>query len=153
MVRCLKVFAVRLFNQMEVDMPGKPFSKLDKESWNLSLEFLITSFDTGIYYIPPQPFVFTTAGITDTLMSRATYLEVKGVALDTTNTVRDIKAQATEPVTIGEVATYAIPALLLVAVIVLLVLYFRKRKEDQPLFKPVKPEEPPYITALRELAG
>jgi Ca-activated chloride channel family protein len=115
------------------------------------MELLITSFDTGIYYIPPQPVVFRDESYSDTLYSRPTYLEVLGVKIDTTNTVRDIKGPEAVPVTFLEIVTYVLPVLLVAILVYLVVLYFIRRKKKKPLFKPARPEEPADITALREL--
>jgi hypothetical protein len=137
-----------------IEVIGEPqidSSKLENDLSKISISLVITSFDTGMYYIPPQPIVYSDKGLTDTLYSRASYLMVQGVALDTTNTVRDIKGPATIPITLGEILLYLIPLLVVAALIYLVIIYYRKKKANEPLFKPLKPEEPPYITALREL--
>lgn len=137
-----------------IEIIGTPVidsTKIDNENWEVSLVLTITSFDTGLYYIPPQAIAFNDDLFSDTLFSKATYLEVIGVSIDTTNTVRDIKGPDSVPVTVGEVLMYAIPILLIVALAYFAFIYFRRRKSEQPIFKPAKPEEPAYITALREL--
>lgn len=125
--------------------------KIDKETWRITLGLTITSFDTGIYYIPPQPIVFTEELGFDTLFSRPTYLEVAGVALDSTMTVRDIKSQARVPIALTEILIILIPLLILAAIVYILVRYFRKKNKVVPEIKKLNKEEPPYITALREL--
>ncbi len=117
----------------------------------ISVDLTISSFDTGIYYIPPQPIIFHDEDYADTLLSRATYLMVRGVPIDTTYAIRDIKGYEPMPLTIREVLIYSGSLLLLVAIVFFIFYYLRRRKEEKPLFKPLKPEEPPYITALREL--
>ena len=135
----------------KIGAPVIDSTKLDKENWRINIELLITSFDTGIYYIPPQPIAFSDDQIVDTLQTRPTYLEVFGVALDTTNTVRDIKGQARMPLSLVEILLYLLPLLILGAIIFVVVKYVIPKKSEAPAFKPAKPEEPAYITALREL--
>ena len=137
-----------------IEILGEPAidsERIDRENWKIRMELLITSFDTGIYYIPPQPVVFRDESYSDTLYSRPTYLEVLGVKIDTTNTVRDIKGPEAVPVTFLEIVTYVLPVLLVAILVYLVVLYFIRRKKKKPLFKPARPEEPADITALREL--
>ena len=137
-----------------VEVIGKPVidsSKINNELWQITLAMKITSFDTGIYYLPPQPIIYTEKGYTDTLLSRAAYLMVQGVPIDSTNTIRDIKGPAPEPVSLLEILLYAIPVLVLGILVYLVILYYKKKKKNEPLFKPLRPEEPAHITALREL--
>jgi len=137
-----------------IELIGKPeidSAKIDNENRRITIELLITSFDTGFYYIPPQPVIVFDEYETYTVYTEPTYLEVIGVPIDTTNTVRDIKSVEKVPVTIGEVMQYLIPALILAAIIYFAVIYFIRKKKNKPIFKPAKPEEPAYITALREL--
>lgn len=123
--------------------------KMDDGNWKISLNLIITSFDTGIYYIPPQKFVIKDN--TDTVLSAASYLEVFGVSIDTTNTVRDIKPPARMPVTFWEIFIYTISIILLAVLVYFIILYFQKRKRNESFLVPAKPEEPPHITAFREL--
>ncbi len=145
-------FSDTLVNGIEVI--GEPVidsSEIDDMLWQISVSLKITSFDTGIYCIPPHPIIFSDKDYSDTLLSRAAYLKVQGVALDTTNTVRDIKGPAKVPVTFVEILLYLIPLLILTALGYFLYIYFRRKKANEPMFKPLRPEEPAYITALREL--
>lgn len=120
-------------------------------SGEVALKYTITSFDTGIYYIPPLPFIAHHHGITDTFYSKATYLEVIGVAIDTTGTIRDIKANAKAPVSFIEVLTYISIAILLGIIGWLLYKFYKKKKKESGEIIPEKITEPAYITALREL--
>ncbi len=119
----------------------------------LTLNLLITAFDTGIYYIPPQPFIYHDGIYSDTIQSRATYLEVFGVALDTTNTIRDIKGQEGAPVSPLVIIGIVVASLLVLGLLGYLIYYFfiRKKEEDGGMKIISKPSEPAYIVALREL--
>jgi hypothetical protein len=148
----LPVFSDTLVNGVE--LIGKPVidsSQLNNDLWQISIAMKITSFDTGVYRIPPQPIIFKDKGYSDTLFTRAAYLMVQGVPIDSTRTIRDIKGPAAVPVTLAEILLYAIPILVLAGLVYFIILYFRKKKKDEPLFKPLRPEEPAHITALREL--
>jgi hypothetical protein len=104
-----------------------------------------------MYYIPPVPFIVHKQFGVDTLYSKAAYLEVLGVAIDTTHTIRDIKAPATAPVTFREVLPYIAAILILGFLAYLLVKYFKNRKAKISTVIPVKAAEPAHLTALREL--
>jgi hypothetical protein len=117
----------------------------------ISLKLTITSFDTGIYYIPPQPFVMIGTSPPDTILSKATYLEVVGVAIDTTGTIRDIKGPEKVPVTIREILPYVVVLMATILIVLGIFYYFKKRKKEVKELLPEKPSEPAFITALREL--
>jgi hypothetical protein len=119
----------------------------------VSLDLLITAFDTGIYYIPPQPFIFQDGIYIDTIQSIATYLEVFGVAIDTTNTIRDIKGQEGAPVSPLVIAAIVLGSLIILGIAGFLIYYFFiRKKEGEPDMKIItKPSEPAYIAAFREL--
>ena len=137
-----------------VEIIGEPridSSSIKDNLLKINIGLTITSFDTGLYYLPPQAIVYSDQGNWDTLLSRATYLMVKGVPIDTTNTIRDIKGVEKMPLTLVEILIYGGILLFIAALIILAIHYFKRKKANKPFFKPLKPEEPPYITALREL--
>lgn len=134
-----------------IGLPVIDSVKMDDGRWKVALELLITSFDTGIYYIPPQKFVVKDNLFTDTLLSSASYLEVFGVAIDTTYTVRDIKPIARKPITIAEVLLLLLVLILIVVLSYFIYVFIQKRKRKESFLVPAKPEEPPHITAFREL--
>ncbi len=134
-----------------ISLPAIDSIKMDDGRWKVSLELLITSFDTGIYYIPPQKFVLKDAQFTDTVLSSASYLEVFGVAIDTTNTVRDIKPIARVPITITEILLLLLGLIFIAVLSYFIYVFIQKRKRKESFLVPAKPEEPPHITAFREL--
>ena len=117
----------------------------------LSVKMKITAFDTGTYVIPAQPFVINERTYSDTVYSKASLLTVVGVALDTTGTIRDIKGPKALPYTFIDFLPYILAFLVLVIIGLAILLFFRRQKIDVSGFKPVKSNEPPHITAFREL--
>jgi hypothetical protein len=117
----------------------------------INLKYTITSFDTGMYYIPSMPFVIHKQYGVDTIFSKASYLEVVGVAIDTTGTIRDIKAPASVPLTFMELLPYIFGVLVLALIIYFLVKYYKYRKAKISTIIPLKKAEPVHLTALREL--
>lgn len=139
-----------------IEIIGNPVidsSRVKDGRSTLTLDVLITAFDTGIYYIPPQPFIFRDGVYSDTVQSSATYLEVFGVALDTTNTIRDIKGQEGAPVSALVILGIVLGSLVVLGIMAYLIyIFFIRKKEEEGGMKIIsKPSEPAYIAALREL--
>jgi hypothetical protein len=128
-------------------------SKLEDGRIKINKNFLITSFDGGVYKL--KPFQFTLHGennfkrsiLTDTLL-----LGVQTMQIDTTKGNFDIVMPIHTPVSIGEVVPWALGGLLCIGILVFLIWYFKYRKNDEPLFaRAPKPKEPAHIVALRKL--
>lgn len=111
----------------------------------------ITSFEEGMYYIPPQPFGYKTEYGIDTIFSKESYLEVVGVEIDTTGTIRDIAGLERAPIIFRDF----LPLIVLIGIaglIILIVYLVRRYKRGKGLIStPQKPAEPAHIIALREL--
>ncbi len=111
----------------------------------------ITSFDEGIYILPPLAVQrLSKDGVVDTLVFDPQKLEVKTMPVDTaTFKPHDIKAQMIYPVTFREVAPWAAGGLVLaglVALLIWLVVKYRRRNDPEYIHK-----DPPHIVALRKL--
>ncbi len=148
----LPVFGDTIFDGIEIVGNVKIDSinlKDNKELLEQSVN--ITSYEIGMRYIPAQPFLFKSPLGDDTLLSNPTYLEVVGVAIDTTGVIRDIAPVEWVMPTFRDLWPLFV-ALLLIAAIILLVVYASKQKNKDHLDGLViKKVEPAHIIALREL--
>ena len=111
----------------------------------------ITSFDEGIYYLPPLAVVkLNEDGSVDSLVFDPQKLEVKTMPVDTaTFEVHDIKGQIRYPVTFKEVAPWTAGGLALAGLIALAIwLIVKHSRKSNPEYQH---KDPPHIVALREL--
>jgi len=114
--------------------------------------YIVTSFDSGQYFVPALPFVFTYPdGRKDTLMSYPVELLVTNQLNDTTKVPYDIKKPLSVPITLKEYLTWTGIGLLIAAVIGFVYFLFWMRKRNKPLFRFEKPKDPAYVIAIREL--
>lgn len=111
----------------------------------------ITSFDEGIYYLPPLAVQrLSKDGVLDTLVFEPQKVEIKTMPVDTaTFKPHDIKEPINYPVTFAEVAPWVAGGLALIGLIALIVwLIVRYRRTHNPEY--VK-KDPAHIVALRKL--
>ena len=118
---------------------------------NLRGGITVTSFDEGIYFLPPLAVQRVSRdGVIDTLVFDPQKLEFKTMPVDTaTFTPHDIKGQMTYPVTFKEVAPWVAGGLALAGLVVLavwLIVRYRRRNDPEYIHK-----DPPHIVALRKL--
>lgn len=111
----------------------------------------ITSFEEGIYILPPIAVQrLSRDGVLDTLVFDPQRLDVMTMPVDTaTFQPHDIKGQIRYPVTFREVLPWILGVLALaglIALIVWLVVRFARRNNPEYIKK-----DPPHIIALREL--
>ncbi len=127
--------------------------EMDDETFQKQIQsFLITSFDSGSYRIPPFWFKIDLDGRIDSIPSNAVTLNVYSMAIDTTRGPTDIKYPYDAPVTLKEVIPYILGIILIAAILFFVFYAIKRRKNNQPIFVlPKKPKEPAHIIALREL--
>lgn len=121
---------------------------------NYSQRLTITSFDSGIFTIPPIGINYRLGN--DTAMqhafSEAITFRVQMVKVDTTRAIRDIKGPMEAPLTFAEIVPWLLAGLALALVITLLWYYLRQRKNNKPFISlPRKPKQPDYLIALEAL--
>jgi len=117
-------------------------------------EILVTSFDSGRHVLPPIRFPFVADGITDTIATRAIFLDVYTMPLDDSQNIADIKPIYKLPLGWADIWPWLLRIgllLLVVALIAFAIYAFIRRRNNKPIFSAPKPAEPPHIIALREL--
>lgn len=137
-----------------VDLIGKPTidSVVTGNDVTFTLRYLVTAFDSGVHVIPSLPVVVLHGSLADTLLASAGLFFVKPIPRDSNQKdIFDIKPPIEEPITFSEVAPWAGSVLVLAALIVLLILYLRNRRQNKPFLNLFKPTDPPHVVALREL--
>lgn len=124
-----------------------------KKVSDIEVKAIITSFDSGSYYIPRQVLYFYKGEeLIDTIVLEAKTLEVTTLPVDTaTYQMYDIKPQFDYPVTFKEILPWILGFIGLVVLILLIIKLINNRKSNKTLFgKPIV-KDPPHITALRNL--
>ncbi len=128
-------------------------TRLTDGSLRIRDRYLITSFDTGTYSIPPF-FAERVSG--DSLIryfseySSLTVLRPDIALQDTTDVIFDIVPPRTAPVTFSEVLPWIVIVLIASALVYLLA-RFLPRNPLKRFVRPVPPPEPAHIIAMREL--
>jgi hypothetical protein len=125
----------------------------DNENYQKQIQsFLITSFDSGSYRIPPFWFKISHNNRIDSVPTNGVTLNVYSLPIDTTRGPTDIKMPYDAPLTLKEVTPYILGVILIAAILFFIFYAIRRRKNNKPLFViPKKPKEPAHIIALREL--
>lgn len=118
---------------------------------DLKAALTITSFDEGIYDLPPITVGrMSKDGVPDTLVFEPVRLEVKTMPVDTaTFEPHGLKGQIRYPLTFAEVFPWAAGGWLLVVLIILVVclVIIRRRRNDPEYVR----TDPAHIVALRKL--
>lgn len=133
--------------RLRVRLPGR---KDRMRLYHIRGSVVLAPFEEGIYQLPPIPVLRVREdGGADTLLFEAQQMEVKTMPVDTaTFEIHDIKGQLGYPLTFREMLPW-IGALCLLAVLVLLVRRFLKRRSRGAA--EAGGRDPAYIVALREL--
>ena len=114
--------------------------------------YLITSFDSGSYRIPPYWFKIDMNGRIDSVPTNGVTLNVYSIPIDTTRGPTDIKMPYAAPLTLKEVTPYILGVILIGAILFFILYSIKRRKKNLPLFTvPQKPKEPAHVIALRHL--
>lgn len=121
---------------------------------NYSQRLTITSFDSGVFTIPPIGIAYQLGNDTATqrAFSEAITFQVQTVKVDTTKAIRDIKGPMGAPLTFAEIVPWVLAGFALIFVIALLWYYLKQRKHNKPFITlPRKPKQPEYLIALESL--
>lgn len=115
---------------------------------NLIKKYVLTSFDSGAYYIPAQQvFIRNRAYLTDSIL-----INVATVAIDTTKQkMFPIKAIQSEPYTFDDFKPYLIWVILGLLLIAGLIYYLKTRKKEEITEEEIIAALPPYEEAIERL--
>lgn len=118
----------------------------------LQKKFIITKFDPGRHSIPPFTVTYAgKAGERLTAQSNAIPIEVRGIEVDTTQAIHDIKPPLSLPISAEEIALYVGIVLALAAAGYGIYYYMKKRKRAEAIPKEEVPDIPPHVLALLQL--
>ena len=135
-----------------VNKPTLETVKLKNKQNEQILKLLITSFDSGSYQLPELKIAVADGNKIDTVLSKPITLIVNTIPRDEkVKDILDVKPPIEEPITFKEVAPWAFGGILLAALIFLLVIYLKRRRENRPFSFLQKHIDPPHVVALKEL--
>jgi hypothetical protein len=136
-----------------VDLSHPDTIRLKNNRLQIKQEVLVTSFDSGLYYIPPFKYVFGE----DTFATESLSLKIVPVDVPeeaTAADIKDIKDVAEPPFVLWDFVPMWLLVLILVLVLLVVVAYFvikyfKNRKVEEQL--PPQKRIPPYQLAMQEL--
>ncbi len=151
----LPIFKDTLCKNIEI-LSGPVYDtlKLPVNRLKIRGKYLITSFDSGFYRVPPLYAEIKNENGLKRFYSDYSQLEVMRVKIappDTTARIFDIIKPYNAPVTLGEILPWILFAAILVAVIWQLIRLLRKLKKNKTIYEPVLKTEPAHVIAFREL--
>lgn len=120
----------------------------------LKQQFVITSFDSGYFEIPPTVFKYKYNNDSTVLSTSSgiLFLQVYVPEVDTSQAFRPIAEPISEPYTLKELMPWILGAIAILILIGLLTYYLIKRKKKQPIFKSKpKPIIPAHVLAINKL--
>lgn len=120
---------------------------------DLRKNYILSKYDAGTFYI--QPFIVqvkSSGGIIDSAQSNPIPVEIRGVEVDTSQTIKDLKPPMTVPMSLEEIAVYLGILFALAGLGYALYYYLQKRKlKAGEVREAVKPNIPPHVLALMQL--
>lgn len=131
----------------------RPDSINDPDLYKVQQQILITSFDSGMYFLGPMPVMVNGAE----MYSNALKLAVNTVPVDTTQMavrdIKDIKDVQLTPMDYLKLYWWIALIVVVLGLIIGLWAWYRKKMRNKPVeeTKPVAPVIPPHVTALQEL--
>lgn len=126
----------------------------DKQQKILLQEIKLSSFDSGFVVVPPLTFIYKKPNDTAKYYAETQpiIMNIQPVNVDISKGIRDIKPPLEARFTFREALPYIIDIIILIAGLVFLRLYLKKRKRKEPIFwLPPKPKLPPHEIALASL--
>ena len=144
-----------LFKNIEIlTGPVTDTLAIDGNRLRIVNRYLVTSFDSGFYEVPPTYAELSTETGLKRFYSEYSPLEVMRVKIapsDTTAQIYDIVGPYKAPVTIGEVLPWVLLAALAAALVWVIIRLMRRFRKVKPGYEPVVVREPAHIIAFRDL--
>lgn len=115
--------------------------------------FTLTGFDSGFFVIEPFTFFYTKEGTadTDSMTTEALLMQVQTIPVDTTKEIKDIKPPVDVPFTFMEALPYILGGLAVIALIIGIVYWMKKRKRKPVEIVRKEPLRPAHEIALEAL--
>jgi len=144
-----------LFGNIEI-LSGPAIDTMALENNRLRIinRYLVTSFDTGFYEVPPV--YAELPGETGIKRFYSDYaplgvIRVNITPPDTTSAIFDIIGPYKAPLTIGEILPWVLLVSLTTALIWVIIRLFRRFKKAKPEYEPVVIKEAAHVIAFRDL--
>ena len=114
-----------------------------EQGWQLTQSYVLTVWDSGVYYIPSVQF--------KSFVSDSIAIMVNTIEMAEDAELKDIKAPIHTPISFEELSPYLL-ALLVLALLIYIIRWYVKNREKTPVdIKTVERVIPPYEIALIEL--
>ena len=144
-----------LFKNIEIlSGPITDTLALDNNRLRIIKKYLVTSFDSGFYEVPPTFAELTTETGIKRYYSDYSPLEVMRVNIapsDSTAQIFDIIEPYNAPLTFGEIGPWILLVFLTVALIWSIMRLMKRFRKTLPEYKPVIVKEPAHVIAFRDL--
>ncbi|GAB4330657.1 MAG: hypothetical protein Kow00127_22780 [Bacteroidales bacterium] len=141
-----------------IEVVGTPEERVIKgnkrEAWVALSRWMVTSFDSGYFAIPPMTVRYRIKGDTSwkTISSEPLLLGVSTVPVDLQAGFKDIKGPYEAPFTLMEILPWILIFLGVALVTSGVLYYLKRRKENKPVFRaPPPPPPPPHKAAIEAL--
>ena len=113
------------------------------EGWQLTQSYILTVWDSGVYYIPSVRF--------KSFVSDSIAIIVNTIEMAEDAELKDIKAPIHTPISFDELSPYLLALLILATLIYAIIWYVKNREKVTADIKTVERLIPPYEIALKEL--
>ncbi|MDP1677185.1 MAG: hypothetical protein Q8L88_10005 [Bacteroidota bacterium] len=118
----------------------------------LKKNFVIAKYDAGNFYIQPFEVQYKDAtGKIHSSLSNPIPVEIRGIEVDTSLSIKDVKPQLTVPISAEEIALYAGIVFALAGIGYGIYYYIQQKKKKAGLIAEIKPTIPPHVLALIQL--
>ncbi len=118
----------------------------------LKKNFILSKYDAGNFYIQPFEVQYKdSTGTIHSALSNPIPVEIRGVEVDTSLSIKDVKPQLSVPISAEEIALYAGIVLALGGIGYGVYYFIQQKKKKAGLIVVEKPSLPPHVLALIQL--